>query len=161
MLLLSRSLHLNIMMTTRLQQICNVWNCNGGMLDSAIVLNSSKVELIEVPLPISYCDLSHNSFVVRLTTHSFSSRFDEASDIHDLDFNRCNYFDLCLTNWDEAVAMFYTLSCLKLSAYTLHSADPSFVTQTVNRWWTDEVTSFDITAMLSGKFDDDFCVTKL
>lgn len=95
------------MMTTGLQQICNVCNVNARMLDLAFVRNCSEVELIEVPSPILSCDRHHKPFVLRLTTHSNSDSFDGTSDIHDLDFDWCNYDavmeELHLTNWDEAL----------------------------------------------------------
>lgn len=79
------------MIASGLQQICDVRNSNGRLLDLAFVNNSSEVELFEVPSAMLPTDRHHKPLVLRLTTGTAMNNFDRTTADFNFDFNRCNY----------------------------------------------------------------------
>ncbi|XP_055528077.1 uncharacterized protein LOC129720614 [Wyeomyia smithii] len=92
------------MIASGLQQICDVPNSHGRLLDLAFVSNSSEIELIGMPFTLLPCDQHHKPFVLRLPTSSSSENHSVNPVNQSLDINRCNFdaviSELRLQDWD-------------------------------------------------------------
>lgn len=139
------------MIASGLQQICDVRNTNGRLLDLAFVSNSNEVELIEAPCTILPSDRHHKPFVLRLTARSTMESLPATSAEHDFDFNRCDYDavieELRLVNWEDifhdanvnaAVATFYDVVFRIISRNTpLRRTNPR--RSNSQPWWNAEL----------------------
>lgn len=118
------------MISSGLQQICNIRNSNGRLLDLAFVKNCD-VELFEAPSSILPTDRHHNPFVLRLTTQSASESLNIIPTDQEFDYDRCDHEavieDLRLLNWEnifsganvnQALAAFYNLLFSIISRHT-------------------------------------------
>ena len=95
-------------LSTGLFQINNVTNFNGRLLDLAFINDSSRVVLLEPPLPLLPIDQHHRPFAI-----TFEVAYDERDDFNvtsplNFDFNRCDFELLnrlfAETRWEEILS---------------------------------------------------------
>lgn len=96
------------MISSGLQQICDVSNFNRRLLDLAFVSNSSEAELIEAPSTILSPDRHHTPFVVRLDIRPVLDQHHHTNVEQDFDFGRCDYDavinELNSLDWHQTLA---------------------------------------------------------
>ncbi|KAL1380992.1 hypothetical protein pipiens_013797 [Culex pipiens pipiens] len=75
-----------------MQQVCNLSNARGNILDLAFVNDADRVDLIEPPSAILKPDRHHKQFVLKVDLHHNPDQVSQHSaDVADFDFNRCDH----------------------------------------------------------------------
>ncbi|KAL1381077.1 hypothetical protein pipiens_013730 [Culex pipiens pipiens] len=80
------------LLTSGMQQVCNLSNARGNILDLAFVNDADRVDLIEPPSAILKPDRHHKQFVLKVDIHHNPDQVSQHSaDVADFDFNRCDH----------------------------------------------------------------------
>lgn len=80
------------LLTSGMQQVCNLSNARGNILDLAFVNDADRVDLIEPPSAILKPDRHHKQFVLKVDLHHNPDQVSQHSaDVADFDFNRCDH----------------------------------------------------------------------